>query len=194
MSEPAPARTFPFACVVLAAGAGTRFGEPKATAELRPGTTFLDEVVHTAVSAGASPIVAVVPRGVGAPQPARAVVNPDPATEQIASVRLGLAALANSGVAGTLLWPVDHPFVDLMSVEAVVDAARRTGAPIVVPVAEGRRGHPVWFARSTWVELMTVASGGARSVVHAYGDRVREVAVRDDGVLRDIDTRADLLE
>ena len=75
---------------------------------------------------------------------------------------------------------------------AVVDAARRTGAPIVVPVHDGRRGHPVWFARETWRELMTVTDGGARAVVRAYCERVHEVAVSDVGIARDIDTKADL--
>jgi molybdenum cofactor cytidylyltransferase len=87
---------------------------------------------------------------------------------------------------------VDHALALATSGLAVLDAARRTSAPIVVPVYEGRRGHPVWFARETWRELMTVADGGARAVVHAYGARVHEVPVSDAGVLRDIDTPADL--
>ena len=91
-----------------------------------------------------------------------------------------------------LVWPVDHPIVLATSALAVVDAARRTGAPIVVPVHDGKRGHPVWFARETWRELMTVADGGARAVVHAYGARVHEVPVSDAGVRRDIDTKGDL--
>jgi CTP:molybdopterin cytidylyltransferase MocA len=39
---------------------------------------------------------------------------------------------------------------------------------------------------------MTVADGGARAVVHAYGARVHEVPVSDAGVRRDIDTKGDL--
>jgi CTP:molybdopterin cytidylyltransferase MocA len=39
---------------------------------------------------------------------------------------------------------------------------------------------------------MTVADGGARAVIHADPRRVSEVQVADGGVLRDIDTRADL--
>lgn len=185
-------RAHPFGCVVLAAGAGSRFGEPKAGALVREGVRFLDTVCEVAHWAGADPIVAVVPPGMVAPPGVRPVVNADAAGEQVTSLRLGLAQLANAPAEGALVWPVDHPFVRVESVLAVLDTAWRTGAPIVVPVHEGRRGHPTWFARGTWRELMTVPAGGARAVVHAYGARVGEVRVADGGVLRDIDTLADL--
>jgi molybdenum cofactor cytidylyltransferase len=90
------------------------------------------------------------------------------------------------------VWPVDHPYVDLASVLAVLDAARRTGAPIVLPVFEGRRGHPVYFSRECWRELASVPDGGARTVVHAHEADLLEVPVVNIGVLRDIDTRADM--
>jgi molybdenum cofactor cytidylyltransferase len=185
-------RAFPFGCVVLAAGAGTRFGEPKAGAIVRDGVRFIDAVVETARLAGADPIVVVVPAGFAAPTGTRVVVNADATGEQIKSVRLGLAQLTNSAAAGALLWPVDHPFVRLESALAVLDAAKRTGAPIVIPTYDGQRGHPAWFVRDTWRELVTVADGGARAVVRAYGSRVNEVAVTDAGVVRDVDTPADL--
>lgn len=181
-----------YACVVLGAGAGTRFGEPKATAELRPGVRFLDAVVGLASAAELDPVIAVVQPGVPVPKPARAVSAGDPRAQQISSLRLGLAQLANTPSVAALVWPVDHPLVTLESVLALIDAHQRTGAPIVLPVYEGRRGHPALFARETWRELMTVAEGGARAVVHAHGAQVLEVAVSDPGVLRDIDTRADL--
>lgn len=185
-------RAFPFGCVVLAAGAGTRFGQPKAGAIVRDGVRFVDAVVETARLAGADPIIVVVAPGFVAPVGVRTVINADATGEQIKSVRLGLGQLTNSTAIGTLLWPVDHPFVRLESALAVVDAAKRTAAPIVLPVYEGKRGHPAWFVRDTWRELVTVADGGARTVVHAYGPRVLEVRVTDAGVVRDVDTQADL--
>ncbi len=182
----------PFAAIVLAAGAGVRFGEPKVNALLPDGRRFLDVVVEHCVTSGADPVLVVAPPGVMVPDGARVVVNPRATAEQVISLRLGLAQLANTSVGGVLVWPVDHPFAQATSALAVVDAAQRTGAPIVVPVHEGKRGHPVWFARETWRELMTVADGGARAVVHAYGARVVEVPVSDTGVRRDIDTSDDL--
>lgn len=178
--------------MIVGAGAGKRFGRPKAEAKLGDGRRFLDAIAATAKSAGLDPIVAVLPPGVAAPAGVRVVVNAKPESEQIVSARLGLAQLTSAPVTSALLWPVDHPFVSLESVLAVLDAARRTGALIVVPVFGARRGHPTWFHRDTWRELMTIPDGGARAVIHADRSRVSEVEVADRGVLRDIDMRGDL--
>jgi molybdenum cofactor cytidylyltransferase len=178
--------------VVLAAGQGTRFGEPKAQAKLPSGERFLDAVIRLATESDLHPVLVVVPRGVDVPAPARPIINPNPRSEQAASLRLALAGLANDPAEAVVMWPVDHPFVHLLSVLALMDAFKRTRAPIVLPVHEGRRGHPVLFARTVWLELMTTATGGARSVVHAHAADVVEVPVPDEGVTRDIDTRSDM--
>jgi CTP:molybdopterin cytidylyltransferase MocA len=188
------AQTFPVAVVIVGAGAGTRFGEPKATALLPDGRRFLDAVAETAIAASLSPIVAVLPPGTAAPAGVRVVTNAKPKGEQIESVRLGLSVLSNSPAVGALLWPVDFPFVTLESVLAVLDCARRLGAPIVLPTFNAHRGHPAFFAREVWRELMTVPDGGARAVVRSIPYRVAEVEVRDRSVLRDIDTPNQLTE
>jgi len=181
-----------FGCIILAAGAGSRFGEPKAGALLPSGVRFLDEIVRVAVDAGAQPIVAVVPEGVEVPPAVRAVRNRDARGEQIVSLRLGLMQLVGTLARGALVWPVDHPFVSLQSVCAIVEAYRRTRAHIVLPAYNGRRGHPAFFDRVVWTELMTVESGGAQTVVRAFPDRVQEVPIADPGILQDIDTRSDM--
>jgi nicotine blue oxidoreductase len=178
--------------VVLAAGAGSRFGEPKAGAMLGPGVRFLDAVVDTARRSGADPIIVVGSPGLEAPAGTVLVINPDARGEQIVSLRLGLARLVSVPVTGALSWPVDHPFVDLESVVAVLEVAERTGAAIVLPTFQGRRGHPVYFARECWRELATGGDGGARAVVHAHAADLHEVPVTHIGVVRDIDTRADM--
>ena len=192
MTGPTSIREVPIACVVLAAGQGTRFGEPKALARLPSGERFLDAVVRVAAESDLSPILAVVQPAVEVPGPARAVINSQPRSEQAASLRLALARLANDPAEAVVVWPVDHPFVHLLSVLALVDAFKRTRAPIVLPVNGSRRGHPVLFARTVWLELMTTPTGGARTVVHAHVADVVEVPVPDDGVTRDIDTRSDM--
>ena len=158
---------------------------------LPSGERFLDAVVRVATEAGLSPIVAVVQPSVAVPASAVSVTNSQQRSEQSASLRLALARLANDAAQAVIMWPVDHPFVLLSSVLALVDAFKRTRAPIVLPVFEGRRGHPVLFARSVWQDLMT-ATGGARTVVHAHAEDVIEVRVPDEAVTRDIDTRSDM--
>ncbi|HVT41096.1 MAG TPA: nucleotidyltransferase family protein [Gemmatimonadaceae bacterium] len=184
---------FPVGAVIVGAGAGKRFGGPKAMATLTDGRPFLDAIVQTSQDAGLGPIIAVLPPGIRAPSGVRVVVNANPESEQITSVRLGLAQLTNAQVIGALVWPVDYPFVGLESVLAVLDGARRTDARIVVPLYESRRGHPAYLHRDTWRELMTVAQGGTRAVIRSDPQRVCEVRVDDAGVLRGINTPQDLI-
>lgn len=179
------------ACVVMAAGEGRRFGEPKAQALLRPGVRFVDAVAETARAAGLDPIIIVGPAGLVVPAGCRAIVSSGALTEQITSVRLALATLVGVRLRGAMLWPVDHPFVLAETARALMDASEG-GAPIVLPVCEGRRGHPAFFARQTWGDLMIVSDGGARSVVRSYAGRLVELPTADRGVLMDIDTRGDL--
>lgn len=183
---------FPVGALILGAGAGKRFGGPKASATLLDGRRFLDAVVQTARDAGLHPVIVVLTSGVTAPAGATVIINANPESEQISSVRLGLAQLTNSPVTAAIVWPVDHPFVRLESVLAILDGAKRTNARIVIPSHDDRRGHPTFFHRDTWRELMTVPAGGARTVIRGNPERVYEVKVADPGVLRGINTRTDL--
>jgi molybdenum cofactor cytidylyltransferase len=185
-------QTSPFACVILAAGAGTRFGGPKGLAVLPDGASFTERIVNTVRECGAARIVVVSGRGHAVPDGAEGVVNPDPASEQIASLRLGLAHLADALVAGTLVWPVDSPLVRPETIHAILDAAFGRGAAITIPTFEGRNGHPTCFARGVWPELLAAQVGGAREVIHRDDSRVLRVSVSDAAVLVDIDTREDL--
>ena len=57
-------RASPVAVVIIGAGAGTRFGGPKAEATLSDGRRFLDAIVETAKSAGLDPMICSNPRSV----------------------------------------------------------------------------------------------------------------------------------
>lgn len=142
--------------------------------------------------AGIVDIVAVMHPGIAPPAGIRSVVNPDPASEQIASLRLGLAQLTNAVVRGTLVWPVDHPFVRSSTIVAILDEVRASDPLIAVPIHGARRGHPTYFSRDVWRDIVTATQGGAREVLKRFASEVREVAVADPGILRNVDTKDDL--
>ena len=94
-----------------------------------------------------------------------------------------------------ILWllPValgDMPWVQPATVQALATAVEQ-GAHIAAPVHGGRRGNPVAFS-SVHLPLLLALDGdqGARAIVNSHP--VREVAVDDSGVVRDIDMPADL--
>jgi CTP:molybdopterin cytidylyltransferase MocA len=169
--------------IVLAAGAGTRFGRPKAEIVLG-GERLVDRAVRVLRDGGCADVVAVVRDGVEVPG-AVAVVNPDPERGMGSSLRLGLAAASGTRAAIVL---VDTPGIG-------ADAVRRVlavDAPVVVATYNGRRGHPVVIDRPLWTEVATLADGdhGARPFMRAHPDLVVEVACEGDPA--DVDTLADL--
>lgn len=86
----------------------------------------------------------------------------------------------------------DMPFV-LPATLRKLTARLSGGSPIVIPAYAGTRGNPVGFDRRYREELLALRGDeGARSIVKRHAADVEIVECDDPGILRDIDTRADL--
>lgn len=186
--------------LVLAGGQSSRMGVPKAELRLGPsGPTFAQNVVATLHAAGLARVVVVA----GAhPDAVRRAVPPTPGTTvvehagwesgQLSSLLAGLAAVDAPDLDAVLVTLVDVPQVRVDTVAALLDAWRRTRAPIVRPMLGDRHGHPVIFDRATFEALRAAPLAiGAKAVIAALRDRVLDLATDDPGVLRDVDTPAD---
>ena len=93
---------------------------------------------------------------------------------------------------GWVIALADMPFIKLGTIQSVVRTLRE-GALIVVPVFEGRRGHPVGFSKKLYPELVTLEGDvGARSLLEKYKSAVKEINCKDPGVVIDIDVPEDL--
>lgn len=189
-----PRRTArPFAAVVLAAGAGLRFGGSKALMRLGE-RTALEVIVEVCRRAGAAQVVVATGHHRDAVSPLVAVcgaleaINQHPERGMMSSVRAGVAA-ARIGL-DLLVWPVDHPFV---SVETVLALSGTPAGAAVVPTCGGRGGHPVLLP-SAWRETVLALDdrGGLDRVFRERRHEVVRLEVADPGVLRDVDTPADL--
>jgi molybdenum cofactor cytidylyltransferase len=114
-----------------------------------------------------------------------------PPGEQIHSLRAALRAL-DDAVSAVVVAPVDLPHLSAGVVAALIAARERSGAPVVVPVHGGKRGHPVLFARAVFPELQAdPLQEGARTVVHAHAATLEEVPVTEPGVLDEVNTPED---
>ena len=188
--------------IVLAAGESTRMGTPKALLADPDGRPFVARIVRAFAEAGVTDAVVVtgmqhdaIVAAVTADQPPampRFARNLDPARGPLSSLWVGLDAVLPSHPDGVLMTLVDVPMVRPVTIEAVVEAWRRTGAPVVRPAVGDRHGHPVLFDRSVFDELRRAPLAlGAKAVVRAYLERLVNVAVEDEGCLVDIDTPDD---
>jgi molybdenum cofactor cytidylyltransferase len=174
-------------------------GRPKALLPLEPGGTVLGRILGTLADAHISPLVLVTRAYVDvevAWQDARAatviqIVNPDPARGQLSSLLCGVDALRGD-LPAILVTLVDIPLPRAASARALVDAWRRSGAPLVRPIDQGRHGHPVLYGRALVDRLRTAnPEVGAKPVVRAFADEGIDVLVDDPGVLVDIDSPDD---
>lgn len=186
--------------LVLAAGRSSRMGRAKATLPLEGDETFLTRIVRTFLDAGVDDVVIVVGHDadeiVGAfaasGLPARFVVNREYDLGQLSSLVAGLGVVDRPGVAAVLVTLVDVPLVSAATVRAVVDAYRRTHAPIVRPTSGSRHGHPLLIDRSLFAELRAAdPSTGAKPIVRAHASAAGDIAIDDEGAFLDIDTEQD---
>ena len=110
------------------------------------------------------------------------------------SVRAGVAAVDASADC-IMLIAVDQPR-PAMHLRKLCAALERSGAPITLPVHEGRRGHPLLFSRSLLPELLAIddASMGVRAVVERRSGEINEVPFDDPIVTFDLNTPEDFGE
>ena len=182
--------------IVLAAGASTRMGRPKA---LLPAgdRTFLRTILDTLASAGLSDIAVVIRAGhdallaeIDGVPGARAVVNPRADEGQLSSLIAGLDAVDAPGVTAALVTLVDVPLIQPSTVRALLSRAARSPAPILRAASRGRHGHPVVFTRAMFDALRAADPAvGAKAVMRAV--RVEDVEVDDPAVAVDVDTPED---
>jgi len=182
--------------VILAAGESRRMGMPKPLLSFDH-ITFLEQIIAVLRGSNVDGITVVL--GARAElirtsvdlSGVDVVVNKDYQQGQLSSLVKGLQSLPDKTEA-SLVCLVDHPFITAAVVNRLVSAFRETHRPIVLPVFEGRRGHPTLFARSLFDELANAPQDkGARHVVASNEDKVCEVNVDDRGVLTSIDTPED---
>jgi molybdenum cofactor cytidylyltransferase len=103
------------------------------------------------------------------------------------SIACGVAATPHAH--GWLILPADLPLIQASTLLAVAQSLHTH--TVVVPLYQGRQGHPVGFAASCRSELRQLhGDHGARSVV-AHNDVFR-LEVQDEGCVLDVDTVAAL--
>lgn len=180
--------------LVLAAGAGRRYGGPKALASTADGTPWLHLAVAAlraggcarvlvTLGAGASDVLPLVPRGV------EPVLVPGWDEGIAASLRHGLGAAGRHGADAVVVVTVDTPTMPAEAVRRIVSAAgpEPTDA-LVQAVYGGRPGHPVLIGRPHVPAVAADVSHDVGARPYLLANAAREVECGDlwDGV--DVDT------
>lgn len=182
--------------ILLAAGSASRFGSDKLAHRLDDGTPIvlasarhLREALPSSlavVRSAQSPVAALL-RDEGL----RVVECPEAAEGMGSSLAAGVRASA--GASGWVLVLGDMPFISPETIRRVAERLAG-GETIVAPFFRGERGHPVGIGAEFRDQLQASRGDeGARALLREHAPRIARVEVDDPGVLRDIDTREDLV-
>jgi molybdenum cofactor cytidylyltransferase len=185
--------------LLLAAGSATRFGSDKLQHSLPHGVSMAVQ--------SARHLKSQVPRVVAVVRPGSPILEKNLAAEgcgvvvcENAGEGMGASLACAARAAARLSPPADGylvalgdmPFVRPSSIAAVRDALAG-GAPLVAPFWRARRGHPVGIAGRFIEELLNLRGDeGAKALLAANAQSLLKIPVGDPGVIRDIDTPADL--
>ncbi len=196
--------------VLLAAGDSERMGRPKALLPWH-GQPLLSHQLQQIQKSRVDECVVVLGRGTdrlaALVRPtlrpgwkAREVFNPHPEAGKSGSIVAGLAAIW-SRPDGVLIASIDQP-LDHRLLDALIAAAeeewQRSGAAgrhtIVLPVFQGRRGHPPFFCGSLFGELMGISEEGEglKAVVRRDPSRVLELPWDSSEILLNLNRPVDL--
>jgi molybdenum cofactor cytidylyltransferase len=182
--------------IILAAGESRRMGEPK---QLLPfgSKTMLECVIDAFDSPKIERILVVLGHKADeigtriSRTRARVVTNQRYREGMFTSVQAALRALPD-GTKLVLIALCDQPRLQRATVETLVNKFEKERHKILVPIHGGRQGHPLLFAARYAKEI--VAMDSALTLKHflaAHADDIARVPVADEGVLLDIDDRAD---
>jgi len=197
--------------VLLAAGEGSRLGEPKALIVLG-GRSLARRGIALLQAGGADPVIVVT--GAAGPgrldaqdSDARAVdlIGPDPSGADLLTVhnpdwRTGMGSSLRAGLAvvpdlcgAAVLALADQPLVGPGAVARLI-SAYTAGASIAVACYQGKPRNPVLISREHWPEVMALATGdvGARPFLRVHEHEITRVECGDTGSPDDIDTPGDL--
>lgn len=184
--------------LILAAGKSVRMGQPKLL--LRIGTkSILAHSLEAALRSRLGEVILVLGheaerlRREAEWGRMRIVENPHYEEGQASSLRAGLAQVSPQAEAVLILLG-DQPFVGSSVIDAVIARYEQTHAPAVVPLYQGKRGHPVLFDRSLFPELMAVEGDqGGREVLKRHMEEQVTVKI-DSPAPRDVDTWEDYVD
>jgi molybdenum cofactor cytidylyltransferase len=181
--------------VILSAGESRRMGRPKALLPI-DGQTFIERIVAALKQTKVGKIIVILGHNARELQskishlPVEILINTDYKLGQLSSLQLAVRNLQSDlDCDGMLVHLVDHPYLAPALVEEMIRRFYETRKRIIVPIFQGKRGHPVIFSNALFDEILSAPmEEGAKAVVNAHRAETLEIETEEEGIAVDIDT------
>jgi molybdenum cofactor cytidylyltransferase len=185
-----------WSALILAGGAGRRFGGEKLLADLA-GAPVIRRTADAVLSGGFAEVLVATGAGHEAIAAAldrldcRLVATPDWAEGMAASLRRGLAALSPD-CRGVFVFLGDMPLAPVALCGELAALAQSAGYAARPRVA-GQPGHPAAFSRAAFADLAALSGDvGAAALLKGRSEGVAYLDTDATGAVLDIDSPADL--
>lgn len=187
-------------CIVLAAGSSKRFGSPKALAPIHSSLNIV-YLLNKLVATKPGELIIVLGADSDMIEPCifkhskiRVVYNYDHYLGQLSSIKVGLKASAQS-TQGSMILPVDCPFVTAETIDRLAKHFLTTRATILIPTFNGRKGHPPVLHQRLKEKILSMANN--QSLAELLRDpqhHAQTLEVPDPGILQTFNTQDELLK
>ena len=184
-----------YAIVVLAAGAGVRFGGNKLHAPA-DGMPMYEKMLRNVQAFSSFPAYIVTGDEKIAKEAKKRGIPPVPndrPEEGISlSLRLGLEAALQNPLKGVLFSVCDQPYLTVSTIQQIFHTAVLHPGSIVCAGHGGKGGNPVLWDRRYFPELLELSGDvGGRQIMQKYQEYIRIVET-DERELNDVDRREDI--
>lgn len=182
--------------LILAAGESKRMGRPKLL--LPYGEKTVIETVLTVVKQSKldqsclivrpeDEIISSLARSLGF----EIAINPEPGRGMLSSIIVGLERIPKEAEAVVLILG-DQPGISTSAIDLLIVGYRLKGKGLVLPVFQGKRGHPILFDLKYREEIKALNPEiGLRQLMQLHPEDILEIPVNEPGIIVDLDTPED---
>ncbi len=171
-------------------------GKPK---QLMPfgKSTILEQAIDNLLSSKINEVIVVLGHRAEdmikaiATRPVKIAINPVYHQGMSTSIVTGLN-LIDDRTQAVMLVLADQPLVDSKIINRLIEEFCKHNKGIIVPVYQGRKGHPVIFSIKYKKELLGLTGDtGGKQIINQHPDDILKVAVGSESINIDIDTMND---
>ena len=182
--------------IVLAAGQSRRMGTQKLLLPLA-GQTVIGHIIEQILLCRIQQVFVVVSDNKDDISQALTdkdislVINTISDGDMLSSVRAGIGALPQECEAALLVLG-DQPSIEPQLITRIIQRFHQTNRGIIVPIYDGKRGHPLLFSQRYFAEVLTNFDGvGLRGLLQTHPADIEELTTNNSRVLEDMDYHED---